>query len=199
MALVSAGFDLLLALSCVGAGVWLLRQGEPRLRYAALGMALMAVAAGFGALRYAGFEQLAGLHRGASRLAGGVTPPSVALVAAALCFGWQRLSLALGVLIAAALAIGVGLDVGLYATALGSVAVLVMLGLALRERTRAALTLACGGLILALAGLAIGSQGTLGPFARIDLFHLTLALAHLLMAGGLVGLTPEPRSTEIQS
>lgn len=194
MALVSAGFDLLLALSCVGAGLWLLRQPDPRLRYAALGMALMAIAAGFGALRYAGLEQLAGLHRAASRLAGGVTAPSIALVAAALCLGWRRIGVVVGLLIVAALAIAIGLDLGLYATALGSVAVLVMIGLALRERTRSAATLALGGLVLAAAGLAIGSQGMLGPFARVDLFHLALALAHLLMAAGLVGLGESPSS-----
>ena len=30
-----------------------------------------------------------------------------------------------------------------------------------------------------------GSEGRLGPFARIDLFHLSLAIAHLLIANDI--------------
>ena len=188
MALVSAGFDLLVALTCVGAALWLLRQPESRLRGAALAMVLMAVASALGALRYGGVEGLVGLHRGASRVAGSIAPASFALVAAALTVDWAQRKLELGLLglIVAGVGVGLVLDVGLYPTLVGALAVLVLVGLAIRSRTMPAITTAAGALLLALAGLVIGSQGTLGPFNRVDLFHLTLAVAHALIAHGLV-------------
>lgn len=182
--------DLVLAISCAVFAWRLARQAEPLRRYGAVGMVLMAIAAGIGAARYGGLPELRPMHLGASHLAGAVAPASFALVALALVRGeparGHRLVLGgLAALGAGWLLFEFVVPLPLYRTLIGALGVVVMLGLALRLRTGPAVSLALGGLALALAGLVIGTEGSVGPVLAIDLFHLVLALAHGLVARGL--------------
>lgn len=182
--------ELILTLACVVAGVWLSRQAELPRRYAAVGMAIMAATAALGCVRFAGVEGITPLHRAVAGFAGGVVPASFALVALALGWGWSRraVELGLGVLVLGWAVFGLVLQLAIYGTAIGSVAVVIMIGVAIRDRSTAGLALIGGALILALAGLVIGTKGTLGPLLAVDVFHVALAAAHLLIAVGLAGL-----------
>ena len=40
-------------------------------------------------------------------------------------------------------------------------------------------------MLVLIAGLVIGTKGHIGPIARVDAFHYTLAVAALLKARGL--------------
>ncbi|TNE92127.1 MAG: hypothetical protein EP330_02945 [Deltaproteobacteria bacterium] len=183
-------FDLLLAVTCASAGVWLVRQPHAIVRYGALGMGLMALAAGLGSARYAGLDNLERLHRGASHLAGAVSPGCFALVAMLLVTRGKRwiAEVGIGALLLGWAVFQVLLRAEAYRTAIGAVAVLVMCGAALRDRSLAGATLAAGALGIAVAGLAIGTKGDLGPFQAINVFHVVLATSHLLVARGLAGL-----------
>ena len=182
--------DLIMALACGSAGAWLWCQAETTRRYAAIGMALMALAAGLGAARYGGVGGLERVHVGASHLAGAVAPGCFALVAAAVAWAKPRrfVEAGLAALTVLWLVFEYAAPWGAYRTAIGSFAVALMLVVAARARSRAGGALAIGALALALAGLVIGTKGQLGPFAAIDVFHGVLALAHLLVAYGLVYL-----------
>jgi hypothetical protein len=183
--------DALLALTCAGAALWSLRQSGPVHRYAAVGFGLMALGAALGSVRFAGVDALVPAHRGAARLAGAVAPGCFALVALALARDWSRRFVEYGLL-----ALGLAwvvfdlvLDLGvLYRTVIGVVAVGVMIGVGVRARGRPGGALVLGALTLALAGLAIGTEGTIGPVLAVDVFHVALATAHLSLAAGLVGL-----------
>jgi hypothetical protein len=190
MAMSTSVSDFVFAAACGWACAILLRQRDPVRRYAAIGMALMAVAASLGGLRYAGVEALVPAHRMASLLAAAVAPGCFGMVALALARGWSRRVVELG-LLALLLGFVVGglvLRVAIWPTAIGSLAVVAMVIIGTRARSRAGLELGVGALILALAGLVIGDEGTIGPLRAIDVFHVALTLAHLSIAAGLVGL-----------
>ena len=203
MVVSTAVSDLALAIACAIGAAALLRASAaadhperalPR-RVAAFAMATMAFAAALGSLRFAGLEQLTPLHRGSAHFAGAVAPASFALVAlTAVVSGDRRRLSSLAIAGLAILVLAWALfdpilqQGGLYRTAIGTPAVLLMVVLGLRDRSLPGLVLAIGALVLALAGLVIGSEGTIGPLLAVDVFHVALALAHLAIAHGLIGL-----------
>lgn len=44
---------------------------------------------------------------------------------------------------------------------------------------------AAGALLYVISGLAIGTEGKIGPFKRVDLFHYGLAASNLMLAFAL--------------
>jgi hypothetical protein len=182
--------DLLLCATCASATAVLLRQPNAIRRYGALGMALMALASGLGALRFAGLEWLARAHTSASHLAGAVAPACFALVAVLLVARGRRwiADVGLGALFAGWAVFVVLLKLSVYRTALGTLAIFLLCAVALRDRSGASGLLALGGLGIGVAGIAIGTEGTVGPVLAINLFHLVLALSHALVAVGLATL-----------
>lgn len=138
------------------------------------GLLLMGTAALLGALRYAGFETVTPWHQAASQLSGrlgllliavGGLQRSVGrlwLLGAALLLWWLPDNLAL----------------------LGNL--LALLAIAWRGRSRHWPLAIAGSLLFPLAGLLVGTRGTWAGVARLDLFHLLLALA--VLCWGLAGL-----------
>lgn len=165
------------------------------LRGAALGLGLMGAAALVGALRFAGLEELAPIHRGLTDAATAITMPMMGAAALTLAWplqwsarAWSRWLGLLVVLFVAARLAGAFAIHGLVIGAVGTGGVLVA-GLRVVARLRAAgVRLLVGAVLVLIAGLAVGSEGELGPFARIDVFHYLLALADLALVAGLLGL-----------
>ncbi|MCB9701003.1 MAG: hypothetical protein H6711_03865 [Myxococcales bacterium] len=200
MALASALSDGVLALTSFACARALVAAevappARRSLRGAALGLGLIGAAALCGTLRFAGLEGLAWLHGALSGLATAAAMPTIGAAALALTWpfelsprGWGRL-----VVILVALAIGAGLAgvAGLWGLAIGAIGTCGVIvggvrGLAI-DRRGGALLIGGAALVL-IAGLAVGSEGELGPFARLDVFHYLLALANLGLARGLLGV-----------
>ncbi len=186
--------DALLA-TCSAAGALGLRaRGE---KYASVGLAMFALAASCGTLRFGGVHSVIGVHDFTSALAGQVGLPLIGL--AYLSSAWRtqidfsrRLQLG-GALVVGFTVFGVVFPVAAYKTAVGAAA-LVAVGLACarhaaRARSQAAgyraAIGALGAALTAVAGLAVGTEGQLGSVPRIDLFHILLASANLALAAGL--------------
>lgn len=196
-ALALTSFALVRSLVRAGAST----SGRRALRGAAVGLALIGAAALIGALRFAGLEDLASLHRGLTDAATAIAMPMIGAAALALAWpfawsarAWLRGLALLIALFAAARLAGAFAIHGLVIGAVGTIGVLAagvrgVLGAGGLGRTReAGVLLLVGGALVLIAGLAVGSEGELGPFARIDVFHYLLALANLALGGGLIGL-----------
>lgn len=156
-------------------------------------MALMAIASGLGAARYAGLDQLERVHTGASHLAGAIAPATFGLVAILVVRDGRRWILDVGL---ASLFVGwalfdVLLKISGYRTVVAALGLVLLAGAGasqLRKKPDAGAAVIVGGIGIALAGLVIGTDGDFGPMKAIDLFHLVLVLSHALVAYGLMGL-----------
>jgi len=159
----------------------------------AAGFALVGLAAFAGVLRFSVMPQIAPLHVFLSAFAAQVGVPLVgfALVQKAASVGQAALApIVVGVALTLlfllfhlwiklpAYALGVGALGMLAATAAGA-------RLVAGGDWTAGMQAILGALAVAFAGLAIGDQGQLGAFRRIDLFHYVLATAMLLMGSAL--------------
>ncbi|MCO4748125.1 MAG: hypothetical protein KC912_25245 [Proteobacteria bacterium] len=198
IALSTAISDLMLATTTASSAVWLLRNPDALRRYGAIGMGTMALASGIGTVRFAGFEGLERVHAGASHLAGAIAPACFALVALLVFRRGHRWIADAGIaaLLAGWAVFEVGLKLDGYRTALGTLAILALLGASIATAGRhlwASLSLGLGALGIALAGLVIGTEGSVGPLLAVDLFHVVLALSHAGVAYGLAVL-PGPSS-----
>lgn len=189
-AMTTALTDLLLCLTCAASALVLARHPDALRRYGALGMALMALAAGLGTARFAGLDALERVHRSASHLAGAVAPASFALVAGVILARGRRwiLDVGFGALFVGWAAFVVLWKVGAYRAVLGSLAIAALCIVAAKDRSLAGASLAAGGIGIGLAGIAIGTEGMLGPLAAMDAFHIVLAASHALVAAGLTAL-----------
>lgn len=58
--------------------------------------------------------------------------------------------------------------------------------LAARHDRRVTIAAVAGVILYLVAGLAIGTKGTIGPLKRIDVFHYLLAVAHPILAWGMI-------------
>lgn len=178
--------DLLLA--AVGlAFAWRLLAQRPGL---AIGMGLIGLAAGFGVLRFSGFEAMLGPHRFASLLAGCAGLP---LIAASI--RWPNDSLATRASAAAYFAAIVGalgavlvavVQFGWWAQLVPAVSALLLLLTAVQQRQRLAI-LGSGLLIGGFAGSATGM--VIGPLTSIQLLHILLASGL-----GLLAFDAQPKS-----
>lgn len=136
------------------------------------GFLLFAAAAALGALVYAGIGSLDSLHDQVSRIAEWA---GLALIAAgSMQKPWPTL-IGAGLLLAVGIVTGQALDVNVAA-----LAVMIVWRFWLTRRPPWVLVVAA--LLFALAGLVIGTHGQLLGLPRVDFYHLTLAVAILLIA-----------------
>lgn len=159
---------------------WRLFAPRPGL---AIGMGLIGLAAGFGVLRFSGFEEMLGPHRFTSLLAGCAGLP---LIAASI--RWTKDSLATRVNAAAYFAVIIG-ALGLVLVAVVKlsgwaqlVPVLCALLLLLTALQRRNLTATLGSVLL-IGGFAVSAaRDSIGPLNSIQLLHMLMAVGLSLLA-----------------
>ncbi len=170
---------------------WQLWRG--RQTGAALCMALIALAATLGALRFAGVSALVESHEQASRIAALLAFPLFCWILwrtqhrHAAPRPWEIIAPAF---LLCLLALWSGVD--RYATLIGAAglaAALVAALASLRSDRIAFLMIAWAIALYAAAGLWIGSVGHIGPMLRVDVYHYLLAAANPLLALALLRLT----------
>jgi hypothetical protein len=169
MTITSVAAELcLVAASLFGAS----RRWKTPAPLAPAGFLLFAAAAALGALGYAGLGAVDPLHDQISRI---TEWAGLALIAAGLMIKpWPTL-------IGAALLLGVGIVTGqALLVNVAALALLILWRLWLTRRPPWAMVV--GALLFALAGLAIGTHGQLLGLPRVDFYHVTLAVAVLLIA-----------------
>ena len=204
----SALSDALLALACLAGLVELgrgwrraPRTAQPALLAALLGFALTAAAAGGGVVHYGHDPGWSAAHQWLSRASSLLGLPLIAASALSLSLGrgdrlahWLGLTLSLGALFVLAYWLKLGAIIGL-ALNLISLALLLAAG---RRQTPQRTPLLAAGLVVGLfllAGLGIGSQGLIGPWQRVDLFHVLLSAAYPLLAWLILAM-PSTQSAE---
>lgn len=180
--------DGLLMLVAFAATRWLRARGE---RYVSTGALLIGIAAFIGSVRFSINPGLAELHRFVSALASCAGLPLIAVQYASTNLGWPgsegRLN-TMGVSVVGFAAFGLAFPIGIYPTLVGALSMVVVAGAAIEglstdaRRGAAALT---GAVAFALAGLVVGTKGSLGPVLRVDVFHAVLSVAVVLLAWGL--------------
>jgi len=188
--------DAVLGLACLASLLWLRPAftGQALLRPLLLGFGLTAAAALCGAVRH-GLEPGWGeLHRSLSQLGSALGLPLLGLAALALARGlaWGRAIWTLWLLVLVGLFIGarvLGIDPG-YRLALSLATLLLILYAGLSHWPQRAPALAAGGVVglFLVAGLAVGTEGFIGPLRRVDLFHALLTPAYPLLAWLLLRL-----------
>lgn len=154
--------ELLLCASCLwAASASLSRQHG----WMALGFLLIGSAALLGAFNYAGVEQVKPWHQSVSGVSGKLA--LVLIAAGGALSGWRQHLLVL--LFAAAM-----LLLTSQLVLVGNLLALLLIVWNGRSRWLLAAT---GSVLFVAAGLLVGTQGVWQGIARVDLFHLTLALA----------------------
>jgi hypothetical protein len=156
--------EIILLCACLWAAMLSARRGGV---LAALGFTLIGVASALGVLEYAGMESVADIHRTASRISGRLSLACIALDALRLRGIWLAFAAAAALILLpwlpapAALAVNVG----------------ALCGIVYGHRQRGLKAAIAGALLFMLAGIAIGTKGQWQGVARVDLYHLALALA----------------------
>ncbi|MGK8438837.1 DUF6962 family protein [Ectopseudomonas hydrolytica] len=197
--------DALLALACAACVVWIGRArgrygegDQPALFCALLGFLLPAAAAGVGVIRYGFDPSWQAAHLWLSQASSFLGLPLLGAAALALGRGrvwsrpnWGRIVLGLCAFFELFRQMGYLEDYRL-ALNLASLALILYAG-AVQWPRRAPLLVAGAvvGLFLA-AGMAVGTQGFIGPLRRIDLFHGLLTPAYPLLAWLLLHLPGSP-------
>lgn len=164
--------ELLLTLACAIAAGLALRE---RHGWRALGFVSMGVAAGLGALEYAGVAELVEQHHQASVLSGAVGLPLIALGRLGGGLGRQVLVLLAGIALVA-----IPSQLTLFTN------LIALLVIAWPGRSRRYPLAVSGALLFVGSGLLIGTHGEWGGVPRRELFHLGLTVA--VSAWALAGL-----------
>ncbi|WP_052080978.1 hypothetical protein [Pseudomonas sp. ML96] len=182
--------DGILALACLASLFWLRPafRGQPVLRALLLGFGLTATAALCGAVRYGLDPSWIDKHRSFTQLSAALGLPLLGLAAFALSRGlaWTRSIWTVWLLVLVGLFIGarvLGVDQH-YRLLLNLATLLLILyaGLSRWPQLRPGLqAIGVVGLFL-VAGLAVGTEGFIGPLRRVDLFHALLTPAYPLLA-----------------
>ena len=198
--------DALLALACLACllalhkwrSATLTAQG-PRLFCIRLGFALPLAAAVVGALRFGLAPDLSELHGWLSRTSSLLGLPLLGLAALSLSRQWDwsgptwgRLLLGLCAFFELFRQLG-WMDEYRLALQLGSLLLIVYGGLMQWPQKLPLLLGAAVAGLFVFAGLGIGTEGAMGPFLRIDLFHALLAVAYPLLAWLLILLAGQER------
>jgi len=193
--------DALLALACA-ACAWLIgrargRYGEgdqPALFCALLGFLLPAAAASVGVIRYGFDPSWQPAHLWLTQASSFLGLPLLGAAALALGRGWAwsrpnwgRILLGLCAFFELFRQLGYLEDYRLALNLATLVLILYAGAVQWPRRTPAIIAAMAAGLFL-LAGLAVGSEGMIGPLRRVDLFHLLLAPAYPLLAWLLLSL-----------
>lgn len=188
--------DAVLALACLASLLWLRPAfaGQPVLRALLLGFGLTATAALCGAVRYGLDPSWIDKHRSFSQLSAVLGLPLLGLAALALARGlvWGRSVWTVCLLVLVGLFIGarvLGIDPG-YRLALSLATLLLILYAGLSRWPQRLPSLAALGVVglFLVAGLAVGTEGFIGPLRRVDLFHALLTPAYPLLAWLLLTL-----------
>jgi hypothetical protein len=196
--------DGILALACLASLLWLRPRftGEPLWRPLLLGFGLTAAAALCGVVRYGLEPGWSEIHRSLAQLGGALGLPLLGLAAFALARGlaWGRPIWTLWLLVLVGLFIGArvfGVDQH-YRLALNLVTLLLFAYAGLSQWPQRQQGLAAIGVValFLLAGLAVGTEGFVGPLRRVDLYHALLTLAYPLLAWLLLKLR-KPLGAEI--
>ncbi|WJN58908.1 hypothetical protein [Pseudomonas sp. SO81] len=188
--------DGILALACLASLFWLRPafSGQPVLRALLFGFGLPAVAAFCGTVRYGLAPDWVEIHRAFSQLSGLLGLPLLGLAALSLSRNrtWSPGIWTVWVVGLVALLIGAEhLKLGQpYRLGLNLVTLLLILYAGLSEwPLRQPGLMAIGVVALFLvAGLAVGTEGFIGPLRRVDLYHALLTLAYPLLAWLLLTL-----------
>lgn len=193
--------DALLALACA-ACAWLIgrargRYGEgdqPALFCALLGFLLPAAAASVGAIRYGFDPSWQPAHLWLTQASSFLGLPLLGAAALALGRGrawsrpnWGRILLGLCAFFELFRQLGYLEDYRL-ALNLATLVLILYAGTVQWPRRAPAIIAAVAVGLFLLAGLAVGSEGMIGPLRRVDLFHLLLAPAYPLLAWLLLSL-----------
>ena len=196
--------DFVLALACLASLLWLRPTfaSLPLLRPLLLGFGLTAAAAFCGAVRYGLEPGWSEIHRSLAQLSGALGLPLLGLAAFALARGlaWGRPIWTVWLLVLVGLFIGArvfGVDQN-YRLVLNLVTLLLFLYAGLSQWPQRQPGLAALGVValFLVAGLAIGTEGFIGPLRRVDLYHALLTLAYPLLAWLLLRLR-KPLGEEI--
>ncbi|MGP0172050.1 DUF6962 family protein [Pseudomonas sp. NCHU5208] len=198
--------DALLALACA-ACAWLIgrvrrRHGEgdqPALFCALLGFLLPTAAASVGVIRYGLDPSWQAAHLWLSQASSFLGLPLLGAAALALGRGWVwsrpnwgRIVLGLCAFFELFRQFG-HLEEYRLALHLATLALILYAGALQWPRRAPAITAAAVVGLFLLAGLAVGSEGVIGPLRRVDLFHLLLAAAYPLLAWLLLSLPGSAR------
>ncbi len=158
-------------------------------RPGAIGLALVGLAAVFGALRFSVAPSVVEAHSFCSALAGQVGIPLVALSFLLLLRTsppGQLPALVFVGLVAFFLLFRWTFPLALYGTIIGGLAALVIVGVGLYFLPQKGAILAIvGALVLVGAGLGIGTKGDLLGIPRVDIFHYFTAVSVVLLGMGL--------------
>lgn len=168
--------------------VVLRRRGE---RYVSTGLLLVGCAAFIGVLRFGVNPELADLHRFVSALATHTGMPLIAVQFLATCYRWPgpdgRMT-TMGASVVGFAAFGLAFPLPVYGTIVGAASMIAVAAGAVRtlpsDARRGGLALA-GAIGVALAGLVVGTDGSIGPLLRVDVFHAVLAASLAAIAAGL--------------
>lgn len=180
--------DGVLAAVCLTGASWLWVRsgGDPAQRAGAAGVALVGAAATVGTLRFAGHTELVDIHQTLSRLGSLLGMPLIGIG-----WLWRGVSLpaaAFRPTIAFFALLGLLaelLSLDAWRTVAGGAGMVLVIGVALYRRSAASVPGVLGAALVLIAGLAIGTEGTLAGLHRIDLFHVALATACTLLLTGL--------------
>ena len=193
--------DVLLALACAVCVVWIGRvrgrygEGDqPALFCALLGFLLPAAAAGVGVVRYGFDPSWQAAHLWLTQASSFLGLPLLGAAALALGRGWAwsrpnwgRIVLGLCAFFELFRQMGYLED---YRLALNLAALVLILyaGAVQWPRRAPAISAAIVVGLFLMAGLAVGTEGMIGPLRRLDLFHVLLIPAYLLLAWLLLSL-----------
>ncbi len=180
--------DGLLMLVAFAACMWLRSRGE---RYASTGFMLIGIAAFIGAVRFGVNPDLAELHGFVSALATATGLPLIGVQFLSTC--WNRPGpdgrmITMGTSVVGFAAFGLAFPFEAYGTVVGAlsmVAVIVGASRCLPHHPKRGAAAIVGALLFAVAGLVIGTEGDVGPFLAIDVFHGVLCIAVGGLAWGL--------------
>ena len=188
--------DGILAMACLASLLWLrpIFTGQPVMRALLLGFGLTATAALCGAVRYGLDPSWIDKHRSFTQLSAVLGLPLLGLAAFALSRGlaWARSIWTVWLLVLVGLFISArvfGMDQN-YRLVLNLITLLLFLYAGLSQwPLRQPGLMATGVVALFLvAGLAVGTEGFIGPLRRVDLYHALLTLAYPLLAWLLLRL-----------
>ncbi|MCE9597456.1 MAG: hypothetical protein K8S54_05760 [Spirochaetia bacterium] len=163
-------------------------------RYGAIGLGLVGLASLAGVFRFSVLPQIAPLHSMLSGMAGQVGIPLLALSFLSAVFQIpstdSKILVLGGLLLIAFLFNRLVFSIPAYGIVIGGLAALaiVIAGVRALPGTAGLLAIA-GAIILIVAGLAIGSSGTMAGFKRVDLYHYVLAVSMYMMGTALRQLT----------
>ena len=181
--------DGLLALVCISCAARLYYTVEGPHRVAAIGILSVGLAASAGAVRFSGVDRAVPIHDALSNSASSVGMALVGACWVATVAGApEPVSLAMALVLVLAQRIARGNHWAWWpqlAATIGMIGALTAGGVALSVNPTAGALGIGGAVTVALAGLVIGTDGTLGGVPRIDWFHGALAAGLIALTEGL--------------